>query len=284
MAIIVDGRKIASAILTDLKPRVDTIKKESGKAALAVVMVGDDKPSQTYVKKKGESAQEIGVGFFKFPFPANIKKEDLIKEIKKIQSEHQLSGLIIQLPLPEALRPFTREIVNQINQEIDVDCLTDNSLGQILMGTNRLVPPTPGAMLEILKFHQIDLTGKRVIVIGRGNLIGRPLTALLLHQPVNLTVLGKECSDLSIYTKNADIIFTGVGKNGILNSQMVKKGAIVIDAGVSFKGEKMLGDIDFESIKEKAGLVTPVPGGVGPITVAKLLENTVINAENNLNQ
>lgn len=278
MATIVDGRKIASAILTDLKPMVETIKKQGG-VALAVVMVGDDKPSQTYVKKKGESAQEIGAGFFKFPYPANIKKEDLIKEIKKIQAENKLSGLIIQLPLPEALRPFTREIVNQINQNIDVDCLTDESLGKVLMGTNILVPPTPGAMLEILKFHQIDLTGKSVVIIGKGNLIGRPLTALLLHQPVNFIVLGKECSDLSVYTKTADIIFTGVGKNGILNGQMIKKGAIVIDAGVSFMGQKMLGDIDFESVKEKAELVTPTPGGVGPITVAKLLENTVISAE-----
>lgn len=246
---------------------------------MAVIIVGDDKPSQTYVKKKGESAQEIGAGFFKFPFPGNIKKEDLIKEIRKIQSENQLSGLIIQLPLPEALRPFTREIVNQINQKIDVDCLTNESLGKVLMGTNNLVPPTPGAMLEILKFHQIDLKGRSVVVIGKGNLIGRPLTALLLHQPVSLIVLGKECSDLSVYTKTADIIFTGVGKNGILNGTMVKNGAIVIDAGVSFVGKKMFGDIDFESVKEKASLVTPVPGGVGPITVAKLLENTVISAE-----
>ena len=178
MATIVDGNKIASTILTGLKSRVETIKNQGGTAALAVVIVGDDKPSQTYVRKKGESAQAIGVDFFKFAYPASISRNSLIDEIKKIQSDHQLTGLIIQLPLPEGLREQTREIVDEIDQQIDVDCLTYYSLGRVLTGCHKLIPPTPGAILEILKYHKIDLTGRSVVVIGRGNLIGRPLAAL----------------------------------------------------------------------------------------------------------
>lgn len=279
MATIVNGKKIASTILQGLKPRVESIKEKGGKVALAVVIVDDDKPSQTYVKRKEESAQEIGVDFFKFEYPADITKESLIKEIKKIQTKNQLSGLIVQLPLPQSLRDDTREIVNQIEQNIDVDCLTYKSLGQVMMGTNKLAPPTPSAVLEILKYHKVDLQGKLVVLIGRGDLIGKPLAAMLMHQPVTLTACGKECPDLSYFTKTADIIVCGVGKNKILTEEMVKDGVVVIDAGICFKGDKMYGDVDFKSVEPKALLITPVPGGVGPITVAKLLENTVMSAE-----
>ncbi|MBU1131228.1 bifunctional methylenetetrahydrofolate dehydrogenase/methenyltetrahydrofolate cyclohydrolase [Patescibacteria group bacterium] len=279
MATIVDGKQIASTILQGLKPRVESIKERGGRPALAVVLVGNDKPSHTYVKKKEKSAQEIGIDFFKFELPTGISKKSLISEIQKVQSENQLSGLIIQLPLPQPLTDDTREIVNQINQDIDVDCLTYQSLGRVMMGVNQLTPPTPSAILEILKHHRVDLKGKYVVLIGRGNLIGRPLASMLMHEPVTLTVCGKECRDLSSYTKAADIIITGVGKSNILTGEMVKEGAVIIDAGVCFDGEKMSGDVDFETVEPKASLITPVPGGVGPITVAKLLENTVINAE-----
>lgn len=280
MAQIVDGNKIASQILDNLKARVQNLKKKNITPALAVVIVGDDKPSHTYVKKKGESAQKIGVDFFKFEYADSTDKETLISRIKEIQAEHDLSGLIIQLPLPKKLWPATREIVNSINQGIDVDCLTYQSLGRVLMGTSPLVPPTPGAILEILKYHQIDLTGKEVCLVGRGDLIGKPLAAIFQTEPVTLITCGKSVSDLGRYTKTADIVICGVGKKDLVTGKMIKKGAVVIDAGVCFEGKEMFGDIDFESVKKQASLVTPTPGGVGPITVAKLLENTVKVAEN----
>jgi len=285
MAQIVDGNKIASEILGNLKARVQNLKKRNVEPALAVVIVGHDQSSHTYVKKKGESAKKIGVDFFKFEFAADTDKETLMARIKEIQEQHQLAGLIIQLPLPDRLWPDTREIVNQINQEIDVDCLTYQSLGRVLMGASALVPPTPGAILEILKFHQIDLTGKVVCLVGRGDLIGRPLAAMLAHEPVTLITCGKDTKNLASFTKQADIVICGVGKKDLVTGEMVKKGAVVIDAGVCFdrpdgsSQEKMYGDINFESIKKRASLVTPTPGGVGPITVAKLLENTVKVAE-----
>jgi len=246
---------------------------------LAVVMAGENKPSQTYVKKKGESARDIGVDFFKFDFPDSVSQEELIKQLWEIQAQNDLSGLIIQLPLPERLWEVRREIINQINQDIDVDCLTDASLGQVLIGNNLLVPPTPGAIMEILKYHQIDLNGKELCLVGRGDLIGKPLAAILAHQPITLVTCGKSTTDLAHYTKTADIIITGVGKKDLLTGAMIKEGAIVIDAGVCFENEKMYGDIEFETVSKKAALVTPTPGGVGPITVAKLLENTVKVAE-----
>src|SRR3989338_7338197 len=216
MVTIVEGNKIAEEILNNLQKRVVELKKRKINPALAVVIVGNDKPSHTYVKKKGESAQNIGVDFFKFEFADSTDKETLITRIWEIQTEHDLSGLIVQLPLPEGLSKFTREIVNQINPEIDVDCLTYGALGRVMMGASDLVPPTPGAILEILKYHQIDLAGKEICLVGRGELIGKPLAAILNNQPVTLTVCGRSTKDLSVYTKKADIIITGVGKKDLV--------------------------------------------------------------------
>ncbi|MFA6304854.1 MAG: bifunctional methylenetetrahydrofolate dehydrogenase/methenyltetrahydrofolate cyclohydrolase, partial [Patescibacteria group bacterium] len=174
-------------------------------------------------------------------------------------------------------------IVIQINPEIDVDCLTYGALGRVLMGSSDLTPPTPGAILEILKFHEIDLMGKEVCLVGRGELIGKPLAAIFNNMPVTLTTCGRATKDLSAYTKRADIIITGVGKKDIVTGEMIKKDAVVVDAGVCFENGKMYGDINFDSIVKKAALVVPTPGGVGPITVAKLLENTVKVAEARIN-
>jgi methylenetetrahydrofolate dehydrogenase (NADP+)/methenyltetrahydrofolate cyclohydrolase len=285
MGKIVDGKRIAEGILTDLKKRVAVLKEKNIQPALAVVIVGNDQPSHTYVKKKGEAAEEIGLAFFKYEISAETDKETLIARLKEIQAEHELSGLILQLPVPESLWPYTREIVNHIKIEIDVDCLSHTALGRVMMGESPLNPPTPSAMLEVLKYHQIDLTGKEVCIVGRGSLIGKPLAAILNNQPVTLVTCGKSTPDLSVYTKKADVIFSGVGKKDLITGEMIKEGAIVIDAGVCFdrptgsSQDKMYGDIDFESVSKKAALVTPTPGGIGPITVAKLLENTVRVAE-----
>lgn len=280
MAQIVDGKKIADEILDNLKARVQQLKDKGTAPALAVVRVGNDKPSITYVKKKEESAQKIGVDFFKYEITDGTDKKGLIARIREIQKEHKLSGMILQLPVPEHLWPSTREIVNQIDINIDVDCLSHQALGRVMMNESPLIPPTPGAIMEILKYYKVDLQGKEVCLVGRGDLIGKPLAAMLQHQPVTLTTCGRSTKDLSHYTKTADIIITGVGRKDLVTSEMVKDGAVVIDAGVCFEDGKMYGDINFESVSQKASLVTPTPGGVGPITVAKLLENTVKVAEN----
>ncbi|MDZ4229686.1 MAG: tetrahydrofolate dehydrogenase/cyclohydrolase catalytic domain-containing protein [Candidatus Veblenbacteria bacterium] len=279
MAVVVQGREIADSILASLRVRVEAMKQRRFMPLLAVVVVGEDKPSLTYVRKKGEAAEALGMGFLKFEFPATIGRQELIGEIKKIQQEHKLSGLIIQLPVPEALWPFTREIVNNIALAIDVDCLSHPALGRVLMNESVFVPPTPGAILEVLSYYKVPLQGKEVCVVGRGDLIGRPLVGLLSHYPVTLTTCGRATRDLARYTRTADVVITGVGKHNLVTGDMIKPGAAVVDAGVSFYEGKMYGDIEYDTVAERAGLVTPTPGGVGPITVAKLLQNTVQAAE-----
>jgi len=283
MATIVDGNIIAETILNNLKTRVAALKEKGVNPTLAVVLVGNDKASKMYIAKKQAAAVALGMTFLSFEFPENISQTALIVNLQKIQAENKLSGLIVQLPLPDDLWANTRDIMDYIGLSIDVDCLSHTALGRVLMGEHFLIPPTPGAIMEILNQHKIDLTGKEVCLVGRGELIGKPLAGIFLSQPVTLKVCGKATKDLAKETKTADIIITGVGKKNILTGEMIKDGAVVIDAGICFdENNKICGDIDFNSITIKASLVTPVVGGVGPITVAKLLENTIRAAERQL--
>lgn len=274
---IAEGKEIADKILHDLKKRIAELSKTP---SLAVVLVGNDRPSKIYVDKKQAAADLLGIKFFRHEFPNDIGKGHLKQELKKIQAEENPSGMIVQLPLPNSLWSLTREIVNEIALEKDVDCLSHAALGRVLMGEHFFVPPTPGAILEILKFYQVDLTSKNICIVGRGDLIGKPLAAILLSKPVTINVCGKSTADLGAQTRIADIIITGVGKKNIIDGSMVKKGAVVIDAGICFdEAGNMCGDIEYDSVSAKASLITPVIGGVGPITVAKLLENTVLAEE-----
>jgi methylenetetrahydrofolate dehydrogenase (NADP+)/methenyltetrahydrofolate cyclohydrolase len=281
-SIIVDGNLIAQKILSQLRLK---IKQQNLTPHLAVVLVGSDKPSETYVRKKQEAAQAIGIRFSLYKFAANVKENKLISEIKKIQNpaptrsqggaKRSLSGLIVQLPLPKTLDK--KKILNAINPKFDVDFLTWESLGKLVIGENILVPPSPGAILEILKYYRINLRGKHIVLVGQGDLIGKPLTNLFIHLPVTLTTCNKDTKNLGELTRKADILISGVGKANLITAEMVRKGAVVIDAGVSFIGSKMHGDVDFKKVSKVASLITPTPGGVGPITVAKLFENVVAN-------
>lgn len=279
MSIIVNGNKIADKILADLKPYIAKLKEKKIQPTLAVVLVGEDSASKIYVKKKKEAAQKINIKFLEINFSESVSKNELISEIQKIQIQNNLNGLIVQLPLPKKLRPYTREILDQINLEIDIDCLSSESLGKLICGENKFLPPTAGAILEILKYHKIDLIEKNVCVIGRGLLVGKPLVAILLNEPVVLSIHGKSTKNLSSFTKEADILIVGAGQKNIVTGKMVKKDVIIIDAGICCENNKVCGDIDFDSLKNKASLITPVPGGVGPITVAKLLNNVVVSAK-----
>jgi methylenetetrahydrofolate dehydrogenase (NADP+)/methenyltetrahydrofolate cyclohydrolase len=270
---IVDGKKIANGILINLKQQVSQMNR---KPHLAVVLVGDDKASATYVRHKQLAAEFVGIRFTLHKFSSDLSQEKLIENIKTIQNP-DLDGLIIQLPLPKKFDK--KKVLNVLDPSIDVDCLTWVSLGKLVIHDNNLVPPSPGAVLEILKHYKIDWKGKHVVLVGQGDLIGKPLTNIFIHEPVTLTTCNKQTKDLIKFTKAADILITGVGKPRLIKSNMVKKGAVVIDAGVSFVRGKISGDVDFKNVIKVAKLITPVPGGVGPITVAKLLENTVALAK-----
>jgi len=274
---VVDGRKISQNILAGLKPRVEKLNNQNVAVKLGVILVGEDKPSQTYVRNKGGACREAGIDFQQYNYDVDITTAELIKNVKKIQEQDGLSGLIIQLPLPEHING--KKVVNCIDPAIDVDCLTFFNLGKLVFNQGVLRPPTPDAILEVLRYYQVDLEGKHLVLLGRGELIGKPLSLLLAHEEVTLTICNRSTPDISKFTKEADIIVSGVGKYPLVKGEMIKEGAVVLDAGVCFVDGKMHGDIEFDSVAEKAALVTPTPGGVGPITVAKLLENTVKAAE-----
>jgi methylenetetrahydrofolate dehydrogenase (NADP+)/methenyltetrahydrofolate cyclohydrolase len=270
---IVDGKQIAQRILLKLKGEA---KRLARKPHLAVVLVGSDPASLTYVRKKQEAASTVGIKFSLYRFPQQIKLSTLLVEIKKIQTQ-ALSGIIVQLPLPSNIDK--KKVLNQLNPEIDVDFLSWESLGKLVIGENTLIPPAPAAILEILKYYQVKLLGRHVVLVGSGDLIGKPLANILIQLPVTLTICRKQTKNLASYTRRADILITGAGQSNLIRGQMVKPGAVVIDAGVSFTGKKMHGDVNFGEVAKKASLITPTPGGVGPITVAKLLENTVVSAK-----
>jgi len=271
---LIDGKTIAQTIKESVAQDVATLKKKGVTPKLAVVLVGDDRPSATYVKKKGEAAQAVGIEFELHKFDHNITQEQLIENILDIQKKSYLSGIIVQLPLPAHID--TNAIINTIKPEFDVDCMTDISLGKIVMQTHTLIPPTPAAVLSILDSLHIDLTGKNITIVGTGQLVGRPLSLVLLNTKASVTTCNQTTTDIKEKCLAADIVVSGVGKPNILTGDMVKSGAIVIDTGVSYtKDGKIQGDVNLEEILKKNAHVTPTPGGVGPITVAQLLHNTV---------
>lgn len=270
---IVDGNLIARKILDRLKAEV---RRLNTPPHLGVVLVGASGASLSYIQKKKREALNIGMRFSLYHFPTAVSMRELREEIRVVQAK-DLTGIIVQLPLP---KNFDKKIIlNEIHPDLDVDCLTWVSLGKLITGENVLVPPSAAAVLEIFKHYKINLNGKHIVLVGQGELIGKPLTNILVKQPVTLTICGKETKDLKSHTSKADIIITGVGKKNLIRGNMVKKGAIVIDAGVSFENKKMHGDVNFAEVSKVASILTPTPGGVGPITVAKLLENTVLVAK-----
>lgn len=264
---IVEGKKIADEILARIKAEISQMPSAP---LLGVVLVGNDQSSVNYVERKKRAGEHIGLGVNVFHLSENIREGDLLVEIKRIQAEEGVSGLIIQLPLPEGIN--TELILEAIEPEKDVDCLTKANLSGISAKNFNLLPPTPGAVLEILHYYNVDLTGKKIVLVGRGQLVGAPMALILQAQGYDFDICTDVASSVELL-RSADVIITGVGKPKIITAEMVKDGAIVIDTGISFVEGKVVGDIDFESLKDKASLITPPVGGVGPVTVAKLLEN-----------
>ncbi len=278
MGTLINGKEIAINIRKKTAEQVRILKKEKNIIpSLAVILVGDDKPSHTYVRKKGEAAEKIGIKFSLHTLPRSTNKEDILNKIEEVQSDKNLSGLIVQLPLPDT--SHSHDILNAIKPEVDVDCLTDINLGRLVMKTNHIVPPTPGAVMSILHELDVDFVGKNVTIIGVGPLVGKPLAVMMMNERASVTTCNSRTRDTKEKCLQSDIIVTGVGRKDILRGDMVSENTIIIDTGVCFEDGKMYGDVNVKEVIEKASFVTPTPGGVGPITVARLLENTVICAE-----
>ena len=267
---ILDGKKLAEKILANLKKEAEKFKP---RLSLAVVQVGENLISQVFINQKKKACEKIGVGFKLFKFPAKIKDSELKKAIEKIVKIPANSGVIIQLPLPK--RFFPEDFLNLITEEKDVDVLSEHSLGKFYQGTLEILPPTVNGILQLLKDYKIVLKGKNVVIVGAGRLVGFPLATQLLKAKATLSVLNEFTKDAPFFTKKADILVSAVGKPNLIKGNVVKRGVVIIDAGSSRKNGKVVGDVDFKSASKKASHITPVPGGVGPLTVACLLENLV---------
>ncbi len=267
---ILNGKKLSEKILANLKKEV---RKSNLKLRLAVVQVGENSVSQIFINQKKRACKLVGVDFKLYRFDEKINPQGLKKEIKKIVRNPANSGIIIQLPLPERFLP--EEFLNLIPEEKDIDILSEKSLGKFYQGILSILPPTVNGILGLLKNYKIELKGKNVVVIGTGRLVGFPLAIQLLKEKATLSVLNEFTKDAPSFIKKANILISGVGKPNLIRGEMVKKGVVIIDAGCSMKKGKLVGDVDFKEISKKASHITPVPGGVGPMTVACLLENLV---------
>lgn len=271
---LIDGRKIAQETLNDLKAAVN---KLSFQPVFCDVLVGEDKASAQYVRMKGATAEKIGLKFRSANYASSISQQQLISEIKKISGEPNMCGLIVQLPLPKNLP--RQEILDAIPPEIDVDCMSSENLKNFYQGNIKFTPPTAAAILDILGSLNVNLHDKKILVIGQGELVGKPTTSLLKRQGWNVTVADINTLNTDELLKQADVIITATGKAGLVIGDKIKSGAVVIDAGTSELDGGIVGDVDFGSVSKKASFLSPVPGGVGPVTVANLLKNVVSAAQ-----
>ena len=279
MTTIIDGKAIAKKIEQDVQKRVNVLRQKGISPKLHVILVGDNQASQTYTHTKAKAAERVGIDFTLHNFPATISEDDLIASLQKIQADGTVSGLIIQIPLPEHL--YTEKVINSINPEIDIDCLTNTNLGRLVMNQPLFTPPTPTAALRILDEIAFNPKGKNITIIGTGALVGKPLAIMLINAGASVTTINSRTTNSKEKCLSADVIISGVGKKNIVTAAMVKPGAIVIDTGFVYENGILSGDVDFDAIKDITSYITPTPGGVGPITVAELLLNTVKSAELN---
>ncbi len=279
MSSLILGQPIADRIHTDTKQRAALLLARGITPTLAVILVGNHRPSEMYVQKKAEAGKKVGVEVVIHRFPEEITTSELTQAIQKIQTETNPSGVIVQLPLPEAID--TSAILNAIQPALDVDCLTNENIGRLMMGTATIFPPTPMAACSILDELTIPLTGKNVTIAGMGALVGKPLTAILINRGASITTIDENTVNSAEKCTTADILITGVGKKDLIHGDMIPKNGIVIDMGIVFVDGKVYGDVNVTDALARGAMVTPTPGGTGPITVARLLQNVVLTAEQN---
>ena len=271
---IIDGKKEAEIIRNEIKKEISDLKKKSGKTpSLTVILIGDFAPSLIYVKNKEKSAREVGINSEIIRYPKNVGEKDILKKIEELNKNDEISGILVQLPLP---RQISKEkIINAINPSKDVDGFNPINVGNLSSGYDSIVPCTPLGCLLLIKKIEPNLAGKHAVIIGRSNLNGKPMAQLLLKENCTVTIVHSKTNDLQNECLKADILVAAVGVPNLIKKDWVKKNAIVIDVGINKVGEKIVGDVNFDALKDNVKAITPVPGGVGPMTIACLLKNTL---------
>ncbi|MCX7715116.1 MAG: bifunctional methylenetetrahydrofolate dehydrogenase/methenyltetrahydrofolate cyclohydrolase FolD [Clostridia bacterium] len=274
MAIILNGKAVSQRIKDELKEEVKNLKQEGINPGLAVVIVGDDPASRVYVNSKKKACEEIGIYSEEYALSAKTTQDELLELINMLNEKKDISGILVQLPLPEHIDEEI--IINAINPKKDVDAFHPVNVGKIMFGNYDFVPCTPAGVMELIKESGIEVAGKECVIIGRSNIVGKPQAMLLLHENGTVTICHSKTKNLAETVKRADIVVAAVGKPEMITGDMIKEGAVVIDVGINrLENKKLVGDVHFESAEKVASAITPVPGGVGPMTIAMLMKNTV---------
>ena len=271
---ILDGKKLSNKIRNEVKIEADKLKSYGVTPGLAVILVGNDPASQVYVNMKAKACKESGIYSIVHEFPESISENELLDTIKRINQNPNIHGLLIQLPLPKHID--TTKVLEAVTPEKDVDGFHPYNVGRLVAGLDSFAPCTPLGVMELFKEYNIDVKGLNACVVGASNIVGKPMQALLLNQFATVDICHIYTKNLKEHTERADIVVVGVGKPNLITADMVKEGAIVVDIGINrLENGKLVGDVDFENVSKKASFITPVPGGVGPMTIAMLLKNTI---------
>ena len=280
MAVIIDGKALAKKIRENLKKECEELKQKGIIPKLAVIMVGNNPASKVYVKNKSKACEEIGIKFEEYLLDENITQKELINLIEKLNKDNTIHGILLQSPIPEQLD--INEAFRKISPEKDVDGFNPVNVGKLVLNQDTFVSCTPYGIMKMFEAYNIDLTGKNVTIIGRSNIVGKPLIQCCLNKNATVTICHSKTKELKEHTKKADILIAAIGKSKFITEDMVKKDAVVIDVGINRdENGKLTGDVDFENVEKKASFITPVPGGVGPMTIAMLMNN-VLKATKNL--
>ncbi|MDD6033558.1 MAG: bifunctional methylenetetrahydrofolate dehydrogenase/methenyltetrahydrofolate cyclohydrolase FolD [Oscillospiraceae bacterium] len=277
MANLIDGKKISAEVKARAAADAAALKEQGIPVGLAVVIVGDDPASRVYVNSKKKACALCGIDSYEYALPADTSEAELLALVEQLNGDSRVSGILVQLPLPKQIDEH--RIINAIDPKKDVDAFHPVNVGKIMIGDFDFLPCTPSGCMELIDSTGIDIAGKNCVVIGRSNIVGKPMAMLLLHRSGTVTICHSKTKDLAEITRRADILVAAVGKPRFVTADMVKEGAVVIDVGVNrLPDGKLCGDVDFDAVKEKASWITPVPGGVGPMTIATLMCNTVTAA------
>ena len=278
MATILDGKAVSAQVKADVKREVEALAGRGVSVSLAVILVGDDPASHTYVRNKEKACAEAGIQSKTYRLPAGTTEQELLALVEALNADKAVNGILCQLPLPKGLNEAA--VIAAVSPAKDVDAFHTANVGHILLGDDAFLPCTPAGIVALLDRYRIDPAGKHCVVIGRSNIVGKPMAMLLLHRNATVTVCHSKTEDLAAYTRTADILVAAVGKPRFVTADMVKPGAVVIDVGMDRdENGKLCGDVDFAAVEPKAAYITPVPGGVGPMTIATLLKNTVTAAK-----
>lgn len=271
---IIDGKKLAKQIRENLKIECEELKEKGINPKLAVIMVGDDKASKIYVKNKSKACNEIGIQYEEYLLDKDINQNELIELIEKLNNDKTVHGILLQSPVPDGLD--INEAFRKISPEKDVDGFNPTNVGKLALNQDTFVSCTPYGIMRMFEAYNIDLEGKKVVIIGRSNIVGKPLMQCCLNKNATVTICHSRTKNVKEHVKDADVVISAIGKPEYVTADMVKDGAIVIDVGINRTEDgKIVGDVDFENVSKKASYITPVPGGVGPMTIAMLMNNVI---------